>query len=67
MTEGEAKKLETEVVIFPVNFKSEGQTIPAIEENSKPVAGDRLPTETSIQTRFARLKKSLRKRSVSIL
>jgi len=67
MTKGEAKKLETDVVIFPMNFNRENQTTVAVEENSATLPDDKSSIKTDIQIRFARLKKSLRKRSVSIL
>ncbi len=67
MTKGEAKKLETDVVIFPMNLNQEHQTTVAIDENSAALPDDKSSIKTDIQIRFARLKKSLRKRSVSIL
>jgi hypothetical protein len=67
MTKGEAKKLETDTAIFPVDLKRENQITILIAENS----GDKTLGKSSIkidaQLRFTRLKRSLRKRSASIL
>jgi len=67
MTKGEAKALETDVVIFPMEFSRENQETILIEETSAEIAVDQPPIRADIQIRFARLKKSLRKRSASIL
>jgi hypothetical protein len=66
MTKGEAKALKTETVIIPMNLQenlhsgltNDGANKIIVEENT---------VRIDIKTRFARLKKSLRKRSVSIL
>ena len=65
MTKGEAKVLETDVVIFPMEFGQENQEA-AMEIPAKP-AGEKKSIKTDMEARFTRLKKSLRKRSVSIL
>jgi len=67
MTKGEAKKLETDVVIFPMNINRENQAAVPVEENSDKLVSDGTSIKTDIRIRFARLKKSLRKRSASIL
>ncbi len=67
MTKGEAKCLETDVVIFPTEFNRENQAKVLAEETSTELVVDKASIKTDIQIRFARLKKSLRKRSASIL
>ena len=67
MTSGEAKMLETDVVIFPVNLKQENQEFTLAEETTGEINVEEKSIKIDITTRFARLKKSLRKRSVSIL
>lgn len=67
MTGGEAKMLETDVVIFPMNLKQEDQTKDSIEETAKEIIVEEKSIEINVKDRFARLKKSLRKRSASIL
>ncbi len=67
MTKGEAKCLETDVVIFPMESNRENQTEVLVEETSTELVVDKPSIRTDIQIRFARLKKSLRKRSASIL
>ena len=67
MTKGEAKALETDVVVFPMEIGRENQETILVEETSAGIAADKPSIKTDIQIRFARLKKSLRKRSASIL
>ncbi len=67
MTEGEAKALETDVVIFPINFNRENQETKLTEETTAEIAVDKSLIKSDIEIRFVRLKKSLRKRSASIL
>lgn len=67
MTKGEAKKLETDVVIFPMESNRENQETILVEERAAEICVDKLSMKTDIQIRFARLKKSMRKRSASIL
>jgi len=67
MTKGEAKKLETDVVIFPMEFSRKDKEAILVEESSAEVVNDKSSIKPDIQSRFARLKKSLRKRSASIL
>jgi hypothetical protein len=66
MTKGEAKRLETETVVFPIDFGQENQT-GGKAENIPVEIVEKQSIRTDIQIRFARLKKSLRKRSASIL
>ena len=68
MTKGEAKGLETNVVNFPMEPAEENQAAVLIEETAaaKP-AVEKASIKADIQIRFTRLKKSLRKRSASIL
>lgn len=67
MTKGEAKCLETDVVIFPMESNRENQTEISAEAISTELIADKPSIRTDIQIRFVRLKKSLRKRSASIL
>ena len=68
MTKGEAKALETDVVIFPMEFGRNNQDEVLIKEAT---AADQIvenkPATIDNLIRFERLKKSLRKRSASIL
>lgn len=64
MTQGEAKVFETEVVLFSVN---PNQEVKAIEEKIEVVETVKSIIKTDIHKRFARLRKSLKKRSASIL
>lgn len=63
MIQGEVKVLEKDIVVFPVE----------VEQNAAEVSEKEILTveskvvEIDIKKRFARLKKSLRKRSASIL
>ncbi len=67
MTTGEARMLETDVVIFSTELEqNDGQPI-LIEENSSEIKLAKGTNRIELKERFARLKKSLRKRSVSIL
>ncbi len=67
MTKGEAKVLETDVVIFPMKFNQENEEINLTEQTTSKIVIEEKSTKIDIKTRFARLKKSLRKRSASIL
>lgn len=67
MTKGEAKVLETDVIIFPMQFGQNNQEINSVEETTAKIVVDKQSVKTDIEIRFARLKKSLRKRSASIL
>ncbi len=64
MTQGKAKVFESEVVLFSVN---PNQDVKAIEEKIEIVETVKISIKTDIHKRFARLRKSLKKRSVSIL
>ena len=67
MTKGEAKQLETDVVIFPMEFGQDKQATVTVETTKTEITVDKSSIKADIQVRFARLKKSLRKRSASIL
>lgn len=67
MTKGEARALETDVVIFPMEFSQENMEPLLIGESAAEIAVENPPIKADIQNRFVRLKKSLRKRSASIL
>jgi hypothetical protein len=67
MTKGEAKVSETDAVIFPTEF---GQNKPeeiTTEEKMAKLGADKPPVKTGVEVRFSRLRKSVRKRSASIL
>lgn len=67
MTKGEAKVVETDVVIFPMRFNQTIAEDESAEEAENKLLAEEKSIENDIETRFARLRKSLRKRSVSIL
>ena len=67
MTKGEVKQMETEVVVFPMEFGPDNQTTVTVEATAAEVKINKSSIETDIKIKFARLKKSLRKRSASIL
>ena len=68
MTKGEAKALETDVVIFPMEFGPSNKEIVLTEETaSSDQSVENKPDRIDTPMRFERLRKSLRKRSASIL
>jgi hypothetical protein len=67
MTKSAAKMSETDVVIFPVTFEKEQPRLNNLEIENQNTAVDEKSNKIDLEGRFARLKKSLRKRSVSIL
>jgi hypothetical protein len=67
MTKGEAKIVETDVVIFPMEFGLNNQEPVLAKETATKVVTENPSVKTDVQIRFARLKKYLRKRSASIL
>ena len=68
MTKGEAKALETDVVIFPMEFgRNDQDTVLTTERESEHLIVENKSDNTNMQIRFERLKKTLRKRSASIL
>jgi hypothetical protein len=66
-TKSEAKVLETDVVIFPMKFAQNEQETVLTEGAEINRANEKNLDEADNETRFARLRKSLRKRSASIL
>ena len=66
-TKSEAKVLETDVVIFPVKFGQNAQETVLTEETENNLANENKSIETDNEDRFARLRKSFKKRSASIL
>ena len=67
MTKGEVEAFETDAVIFPMKFdQNEKHTVVSTEPNERIIVEDET-NKINLSLRFARLKKSLRKRSVSIL
>ncbi len=67
MMKGEAKVLETDVVLFPLEFNQEKENSVLIEETGEKIIVEKESIKVNFKDRFARLKKSLRKRSASIL
>lgn len=67
MTKGEAKMLENDKDILSLNFNQESKNAVLQTETAENFAAGNNPDKTNVKVRFARLKKSLRKRSVSIL
>ena len=66
MTKGEAKALKTEALVYPMNLK-ENQGLGMEDVTINKTIVEEKTVNVNIKDRFARLKKSLRKRSVSIL
>ena len=67
MIKGEAKIVETDVVIFPMQFGQGSQKIIlSAESENKPEIKEK-PIQNNTGDRFARLKKSVRKKSAGIL
>lgn len=67
MNKGEAKVLETDVVIFPMQFGQAAARAESVKEPESEALEKEKTAENAQEIRFARLRKSLRKRSVSIL
>jgi hypothetical protein len=67
MTKGDAKMLETDVVIFPIRLDQENRENVLTEQLSSKNVVEVETSRIDIKARFARLKKSLRKRSAGIL
>jgi hypothetical protein len=67
MTKSEAKILETDVVIFPMKFGQEDKEKIPVEVAENKLMFEEKTVQSNNEGRFARLKKSLRKRSASIL
>ncbi len=67
MTKGDAKMLETDVVIFPIRLDQENRENVLTEQLSSKNVVEVETSRIDIKARFTRLKKSLRKRSAGIL
>lgn len=67
MTKGEAKMLETDVNIYPLQFAQENKEINSTKQTTNEIIIEETSSKINVRARFARLKKSMRKRSVSIL
>lgn len=67
MTKGEAKAFEIDREIFPMNLGDNLKEVELYEETTERIVVEKEPDKINLGLRFARLKKSLRKRSVSIL
>jgi len=67
MTKGEAKQLETDVVIFPMVNEFDEQEIVKSSEGTDDITVTGESVKSNLENRYTRLKKSLRKRSASIL
>lgn len=63
MTQGQAKIFETDVVLFPITNEKE---VSEITEETEIIEVKKTTLRTDINQRFVRLRKSLRKRSISI-
>ncbi|MCY7377540.1 MAG: hypothetical protein LH472_16405 [Pyrinomonadaceae bacterium] len=67
MTKGEARKLDTEAVIFPMSAGRDNREIGLSDTAVGNLNVEEKSIRIDVKDRFARLKKSLRRRSVSIL
>lgn len=67
MIKGEAKMLENNKDTFSINFKQASKNVVLPAETTENFAAEINQDKINPKNRFARLKKSLRKRSVSIL
>ena len=67
MTKGEAKQLENNVIIFPMDSEENNREILLTKKAAPDDSIEKKSVRSSLDDRFARLKKSLRKRSASIL
>lgn len=63
MTQAEVKVFEPEVVVFPANREKESA---APGDEKEIVEAEKRTLKTDLDKRFARLKKSIRKRSAGI-
>jgi len=66
-TKSEAKVLETDVVIFPLKLGQNEQEAVLNQDQEKTQINEANSNEIDNEGRFMRLRKSLRKRSASIL
>jgi hypothetical protein len=66
-TKSEAKVFETDVVIFPMKLGQNELETALTEDAKNNTTEEKSSIETDNESRFARLRKSLRKRSASIL
>jgi hypothetical protein len=69
MTKSEAAVSETDAVIFPMEFAPNSREKVSVERGvpSATIVVEKQPINTDFEVRFARLRKSVRKRSASIL
>lgn len=67
MMTGEARMLETEAVVFSARAEQKSERYDSIENTSSETTQDKETKEIELKERFSKLKKSLRKRSISIL
>jgi hypothetical protein len=67
MTKGEAKQLENNVIIFPMDNEEDNREILLTKKPEPDDSIVKKSVKSSLDDRFARLKRSLRKRSASIL
>lgn len=67
MIKGEAKIMETDAVTFPMKFSPDSREKVLVEKPENQLVNEEKSVENKAADRFARLKKSLRKKSVSIL
>lgn len=67
MIKDEAKIMETDAVTFPMKFSPDLKEKVLVEKPENQLVNEEKSVENKAADRFARLKKSLRKKSVSIL
>lgn len=67
MTTGEVRVLETDAVMFAADLAQNNSAEIAEKQISDSIKLDEKTNKIKTESRFARLKKSLRKKSVSIL
>ena len=67
MTESKTTVSETDAVIFPMEFGQNDREEITAEEQTVKFDTEKQPVKADLENRFARLRKSLRKRSASIL
>lgn len=67
MNKSETTVFETEAIVFPVEFRQNDQAAMTAEAESAKIVVEKRAAQTGAENRFARLKKSLKKRSASIL
>ncbi len=67
MIKDEAKIMETDAVAFPMKFAADLKEIVSVQKSEGKPVNEAKSLENKVENKFSRLKKSLRKKSVSIL